>query len=265
MKSQRPIGLVAEGNATSSLVLRLPSISEDLGPVKAGVLRVARRLSNFLRAGYAVNSYEDLHSARLIFLRVPDAVLPRILSELCASELELKDVSFVLCESCLSTSSLKPLHTRGALTATIAPVQTPRKSWFVIEGQSTAVRQTRKFLQRNGARVLELRPGTKPLYFAAQLLATAFPVQLFVAAQQSLRAAGIAGNHLYELLDEMSFEMFRSFANGARFAWPEGRTGCPAEIAFEYLDCLRTHYPAIAAVLDEQFASTLRRTAADGN
>lgn len=240
------------------MVLRLPSISEELGPVKAGVLRVARRLSNFLRAGYAVNTYEDLHPARLIFLRVPDLALPRVLAELCASELDLKDVSFVLCESCLSTSALKTLQTRGALTATIAPVQTPRKSWFVIEGQTPAVRQARKFLQRNGARVFELRPGAKPLYFAAQLLATSFPVQLLVTAQHSLRAAGISGNYLYELLEEMSFEMFRSFSNGARFSWPEGRSGCSAETAFEYLGDLRSQHPAIAAILDEQFSSVLR-------
>lgn len=254
MKSQRSLGLVIEGNATASLVLRLPSIAEELGPVKAGALRVARRLSNFLGAGYAVSNYQDLQSARIVFLRVPDSAAPRIVDEISNSELVLKNMSFVLCETCLSSSTLAPLQTRGALTATMSPVQTQRKSWFVVEGQSTAVRHVRRFLNRNDARAFELRPGTKPLYFAAQVFSTALPMQLLMAAQSALRAAGITGNHLYELLEEMSIEMFRSFSNGVRFTWPAARTGCSTELALEYLEYLRSHYPLIAAALDEEMA-----------
>ncbi len=259
MKSQRSLGLVVEGNATSSQVLRLPSIAEELGPVKAGALRVARRLSNFLRAGYAVSHYQDLQPARVVFLRVSDSAAPRIVDEICTSDLVLKNISFVLCETCLSSSTLGPLQTRGALTATMSPVQTHRKSWFVVEGQSTAVRHVRRFLQRNDARAFELRPGTKPLYFAAQLFSMALPTQLLVAAQHALRTAGITGNHLYDLLEEMSIEMFRSFSNGVRFTWPAARTGCSTEMAFEYLEYLRGRYPLLAAALDEQMAVAHRR------
>ncbi len=260
MNNQQLLGLVVEGNATSSQVLRLPGMPEDLGPIKAGALRVARRLSNFLQAGFPVGAYEDLRAARLILLRVPDTIISRIVDELCASELSLKDLSFVLCESCLSTSVLRPLQTKGAWTATLTPVQTPRKTWFVVEGQLPAIRQARKFLQRNDARVFELRPGTKPLYFAAQLLATALPVQLFATAQQALRAAGISGNHLYDLLEEMSLEMFRSFSNGVRLSWPGARTGCSLDTCLEYFEHLRLHFPQIAAALDEQVAIRMRES-----
>jgi len=254
MKNQRSLGLVVEGNATSSLLLRLPGIVEHLGPVKAGALRVARRLSNFLRAGYAVSSYKDLQPARLIFLRVPDAILPRIVDELCASELTVKDTSFVLCESWLSTASLAPLQTRGALTATLVPVQTPRKIWFAVEGQLSAVRQVRRFLEDNDARTFELRPGTKPLYFAAQLLATSLPIHLYTAAQQALRSAGVKGNHLHELLEEMAFEMFRSFANGVRSPSLAARAGCTAETYEDYLEFVRVRQPQVAEVLDAELS-----------
>ncbi len=258
MKGQRSLGLVVEGNATSSLVLRLSGLMEDLGPVKAGSLRVARRLSNYLRAGYAVGTYEELQSARLVFLRIPDAAAPRIVDELCASELPLKDMSFVLCESCSSKNILAPLQARGASTATLLPVQTLRRSWFVLEGQLTAVRQVKRLLEHSNARVFELRQGTRALYFAAQLLATALPVPLLITAQQALRAAGIAGNHLHDLLEEMSLEMFRSFANGVRPVLPAGRTGCSPETCREYFDELRSHYPQISSVLCEQVALAMR-------
>ncbi len=254
MKSQQSLGLVVEGNATSSSVLRLPSLSEELGPVKAGALRVARRISNFLRAGYAVSSYEALKPARMVLLRVPDASAPRIVDEICTSGLVLKDTAFVLCESCLSAGVLSPLKMSGAFTATLMPVETARKRWFVVEGQLTAVRQVRKFLERNDARAFELRAGTKPLYFAAQLFATALPVNLFMSAQQALRAAGISGNHLHELLEQMSCEMFKTFSNGMHLSWPAARTGCAPETCSEYFEDLREHYPQIAAMLDNQMA-----------
>ncbi len=259
MKNQRSLGLVVEGNATSSLVLRLNGLTEDLGPVKAGSLRVARRLSNYLRAGYAVGTYEELQSARLVFLRIPDAATPRIVGELCASELVLKDISFVLCETCSSKNVLAPLQTRGASTATLLPVQTHRRSWFVLEGQVTAVRQVKRLLEHYNARVFELRQGTRALYFAAQLLATALPVPLFIAAQQALRAAGISGNHLHDLLEEMSLEMFRSFANGVRPVLPAARTGCSPETCEEYFNELGLHYPQISSVLCEHIALATRR------
>src|SRR5579884_4074992 len=99
MKHQQPLGLVVEGNATASAILKLPSVLDELGPVKAGVPRVARRLSNFLRAGYPVATYQELQEARLILLRVPDQTVSRLVSELTASGLVLKDLVFVLCES----------------------------------------------------------------------------------------------------------------------------------------------------------------------
>ena len=257
MKNRESLGLVVEGNATSSSVLRLLSLSEELGPVKAGALRVARRLTNFLRAGYAVRMYEELQPAGLIFLRIPDGSVPRIVRELCSSDLALKGVLFVLCETWLNTNSLRPLEARGAWTATISSVPSQYKSWFVIEGQPSAVRLVRRFLERNNARGFELRPDAKPLYFAAELLATRAPLQLLATAQQALRAAGISGNHTYDLLEEMSSEMFRAFSNGARLTMPAARPGCSPELSIEYFERLRTSYPNIAILLDHQIPGAI--------
>ena len=258
MMSQRSVGLVIEGNATSSVVLRLPSMAEELGPIKAGMPRSARRSSNFLRAGYPVANYEDLQGTSMILLRLPDEALRRVVGELCASDLVFKNLSFVLCESCLSSTELAELNRRGAWTATVMPVETPRKTWFVVEGQLTAVRHVRRLLQRNNARVFELRPGTKPLYFAAQLLAGAAPLRLLAAAQQALRTSGISGNHLYDLLEEMVVEMFRNFSNGARGSRAWTKNGCLPETGKEYMKDLRTHHPQIAGVLDEEITHAAR-------
>src|SRR5947199_9978716 len=106
MSKQLQLGLVIEGNATDSAFLRMPSVVEQLGPVKSASLRVATRLSNVLRAGYGIAEYEELQGSDLILLRLPDSSVPRIVSELCSSDLVLKNRSFALCETWLPAEAI---------------------------------------------------------------------------------------------------------------------------------------------------------------
>ncbi len=260
MKKQLQLGLVVEGNSTGSAILRLPRIAEELGPIKSATLRVARRLSNSLHAGYAIADYEELQAARLILLRAPDSVIPRIVEELCASELAFRNMSFVLSESWLMNDVLEPLTARGASIATMLAISARGHNWFVIEGQVTAVRQIRRLMARNDASALELRPGTKPCYFAAELLARAIPVPLFMTAQQALRASGVSGHHLQTLLDEMAHQALKDSLEGARTSWGGPLTECSAETASGYFDKLRRNYPRLAEMVEEQIAWARRRT-----
>lgn len=259
MRSQLQLGLVAEGNSTESAVLRLPNLAEELGPVKSSALRVARRLCNFLRAGYAISEYQDLRAARLILLRVPDPAVSRIVDEICKAELIFKELSFVLCESWLLSDVLEPLRKLGASVATLVAARTSQRKWFVVEGGVTAVRQARKLIERNGARALELHPDAKHLYFAADLLATALPQPLLLAAQQSLRLSGISGKHLHGLLDELGGQMFNSFLKGARARWGGPLAECPPETVQVYLDALRRKHPEIAELIDKELPIALHR------
>src|ERR1700679_383364 len=99
MKKQMRVGLVVEGNATSSPVLRLTSLIEDLGPIKSVGLQVARRLSNFLRGGYAVTDYQELEAAQLVLLRLPDSQVLRMVADICETDLPFHKMCFLLCES----------------------------------------------------------------------------------------------------------------------------------------------------------------------
>jgi hypothetical protein len=258
MKKPLQAGLIVEGNSTYSTVLRLPKISEALGPIKSRALRVARRLSNLLRAGYPVANYEDLQAARLILVRVPDRAVPRIVEELCRSELIFKDLSFVLCESWLSSDALEPLRARGASVATLMNVPNSSRKWFVVEGQLAAVRQMRRLIELNEARTLQLRPGTKQFYFAAVLLATTVPIPLFLAAQKALRKSGVSGNHLRIVLDAMAQRMYKDFSRGARVVWGGPLTECSEETVAAYFEALRRNDPQLADLLIEELTRARR-------
>jgi hypothetical protein len=261
MKRPLQAGLIVEGSSTTSTVLRLPKIPEELGPIKSRNLQVARRLSNLLKAGYPVANYEALQAARLILLRAPDCVVPRIVDELCQSELVFKDLSFVLCESWLSTNTLEPLRSRGASVATLVDVPNGDRTWFVVEGQLAAVRQMRRLIELNEARALELRPGTKHFYFAATLLATTVPIPLFLAAQRALRGSGVSGNHLRTVLNEMAQSMFKSISKGARGFWGGPLSECSDETVTAYFEALRRSDPQLADIVTQELARARRVTA----
>ncbi len=254
MKKPLQVGLIVEGSSTHSDVLRLPHLTEELGPIKATALRVARRLSHLLRAGYAVSDYEELQAARLILLRVPDVAAPRIVEELAASELAFKDLSFVLCESWLRVEVLEPLKARGSSVGTLLSVPSLHRDWFVVDGETSAVRQVRRLLEHNEARACEIRAGCKQLYFAAELLMTSLTSPLFVAAQQALREGGIYGNNLTAVLEEMAQKTVRDFVKGARANLGGPLTECSPATAKAHLDALHEAQPEIAQMVDEQLS-----------
>ena len=262
MRKQSQLGLVVEGSSTTSSVLRLPKLAEQLGPVKSGSIRVAKRLSSMLRAGYAVDDFEDLQAANLILLYVPDGSVPRLVESLCASELVLKDMSFVLCESWLTTEALRPLTKAGASTATVTRLPTMQRDWFAVEGSAKAVRQTRRFLQRSGARSEEVKAGHKDYLFASQLMITALPLPLLSSAQHALRASGISGNILAAVLEQMTLKMLQDFLRGSRGTWGGPLNECSAELGELHLRTLRERNPLIGAYLNEQLGSARRAMAA---
>src|SRR4051794_34603150 len=119
MKQHLQLGLIIEGNSTHSEILRLPSVVQELGPVKSSSFRVARRHSNQVRAGYPIAEYEELHAAGLTLIKVADSAVARIVEEICASDLPLRGMGFALCESWLPSEALAALAKRGAHIASV--------------------------------------------------------------------------------------------------------------------------------------------------
>jgi predicted short-subunit dehydrogenase-like oxidoreductase (DUF2520 family) len=261
MKKPLQVGLVVEGNATSSPVLRLSCIVEELGPIKSVGLQVARRISNFLRAGYGVTDYLDLGRANLILLRLPDSEVRRVVDELCETELPFGELSFVVCETWLTADVLAPLRRRGSQAASLVSTVPHSQNSFAVEGDLGAVRKIKRLLERGGARAIELRPGTKPGYFAANLLVTAIPIPVLQLAQQALRDSGVAGNDLAVLMNEWSEVLRHRVKKGGRAAWGGPLAECSAEVANEHLRLLALRDPGLALALNEWLALAKRKTA----
>ncbi len=249
MNRQLQLGLIIEGNSTHSDILRMPSIVQELGPVKSGTIRVARRQSNQIRAGYPVADYQDLHAASLVLMKLSDSSVPRVVQELCDSDLPMKGLGFALCETWLQSSALEPLEKKGAFVATVLRLPSLSTPRFVVEGNSKAVRQVRRFLSRNGTQSIELNAEHKHLVFASELLAMTVPIFLLGRAKQLLRQGGFSGNVLWDVLDQMARKMILDFSRASRMEASGPLAECPSETLELHLQLLDRTQPSIASML----------------
>lgn len=248
------LGLVAEGNTTHSLVLRLEKLGEELGPVKSSAMSTARRLTNGLRGGYPVPDYKGLAGTELVLIKVPDAALPRVVSQIASSGLPLKELPFVLCESWQDLDALSELRGRGAYVASLVGLPIDRRDWFVIEGDAKAVRLGKRLIEVNRGRITELNAHGKHFLFASELLAGALPVPLFLAAQQALREAGFSGNLLISLLEQMLQRTIRDLVRGGKARWGGPLLECSEQVSEIHMAGVAERRPELGAFVNENLS-----------
>lgn len=249
MKKQRPLALLVEGNASTSALFRLRHFGSLVGPVKSTSLAAAQRFANTNRAGYGVGTFAELQEARLLLVRVPDTSIRRVAQEIADSELNLKRTCIVFCETWFGSDTMGALRERDAEVATISAVPSQVGLSFIAEGDTRALRAIKPIVKNGGGTFLEIRPGSKALYFAAELLVTAMPLSYLSAAQRSLREAGLSGRPLARVLDELAGTMLRNFRAGARIAAGGPLANCPPHLAHEHLTTIVSTMPALERLL----------------
>jgi hypothetical protein len=191
MKVHKSAGLVGAGGVNQSFLARLPAALEQLGPVKGSSLKVSRRIANGLRAGFGVDDYRELEPCRLIWIFAPETALDFLTAEL-ASAVTLAGKTVVLCDALRDSLRPSPLRTAGArlVTMNCLPESSERK--FVGEGHPAALAELRKLLALDRRKLIELRPATKPLYFAGAYLGSQLLMPWIAGAAESFRAAGFS-------------------------------------------------------------------------
>jgi predicted short-subunit dehydrogenase-like oxidoreductase (DUF2520 family) len=118
-----------------------------------------------------------------------------------------------------------------------------------VEGDRSAARKTKRLLERGSARAIELRPGAKPLYFAANLLSTTIPIPVLQLAQQALRASGVVGNDLTTVMGEWSDLLQQRVQKGGRGTWGGPLAESGPDVANEHFRQLAVEDPNLASTL----------------
>ena len=218
MNSQKPAGLIAAGGVNQSFLVRLPAVLEQLGPVKGSSLRVSRRIANGLRAGLGVDNYRALEPCGLIWILAPESSLDFITAEL-ASAVPLTDKTVVLCDALRDSLRPSPLRAAGARVVTLNCLPEFAERKFVGEGHPAALAELRKLLAVDRRKLIELRPATKPLYFAGAYLGSQLLMPWIAGAAESFRAAGFSRDEAVGAVEALGVRALRAYAKAGDKAW----------------------------------------------
>ncbi len=188
MKKLSPVALIATSKVMRSFILDLPGFRGRIGPVKAASLRVASRIANTLEAGFPVTDYAAFNPCRIIFVCVPDEMLPKVVQELGDSPLDWAGRSVVLCDSPLASDSLTDLAVCGACTASINLAPGPDRM-MLADGHRAAISNLKPLLGR-AARMIRILPQQKSQYCRA-LATAALCGPLAALAAERFRESGL--------------------------------------------------------------------------
>lgn len=208
MSSFTLVGAGRLGTVLAAALARRGWTPELVVDTDARAAREARRAIGAGRATVAVRASSRL--GEIVLVAVPDSEIGRVAAGLAASGVRWEGRTVLHTSGLQPARLLAPLARRGALVASLHPVQSfARKdapasvfadiTWGV-EGDPAAVATCVRIVRALRGRVLLLSEQDKPLYHAACSLASNAFVALEATATGALRAVGIEGHEAEAML-----------------------------------------------------------------
>jgi len=257
MKFQKPAGLIGARGVNQSFLARLPAVLAQLGPVKGSSLKVSRRIANGLGAGFGVNDYRELEPCGFIWILAPETALDCVIGEL-ASAVTLTGKTVVLCDALRDSLRPSPLRMAGARVVTLNCLPESSERKFVGEGNRTALAELRKLLAADRRKLIELRPATKPLYFAGAYLGSQLLIPWIAGAAESFRAAGLSREEAVSVVEALGVRALRAYAKAGDKAWNRATAERLQRAIARDLETLRFKDSRLAALFSDGSDRMLR-------
>lgn len=210
MTSDQRIGLVCAGSAGRTFVSHLPSLKARLGPIKAASFSVARRFARSFGAGYPVQPYSALELCPLICVIAPEAQLGALETGM-VEGMPLAGARILVCGCDRDSVSFHRLASRGARIATLTPADDDDLSaLWIIEGDARIVARVNRWFKRDKLSLVEILPGTKPLFVAGKQMVDELLVPWATASAACFRAAGIGARQAAQIVQHLGERRLRA-------------------------------------------------------
>ncbi len=158
----------------------------------------------------STDNIETARAGDIVILCLPDEEILNVTKELMNARIRWSEKFIFHCSGLLSSEVLKPLKEKGALTASIHPVQsfahksTPPEQfeniYFGLEGETKALKESQKIIQKLGGRSFIIEAGNKALYHTACSIASNFFVVLLDTASSLLNQVGLQEEQAFQVL-----------------------------------------------------------------
>jgi predicted short-subunit dehydrogenase-like oxidoreductase (DUF2520 family) len=262
MKKAKSVALIGAGKLTDSALSRFYWLSDRLGPVKSSSFRLASRIANQLRAGHPVKDFAEFHSAELILVCVPAPMLPDVVIELAAAPIDFDGKAVVLSSAWLDSSELRQLSALGAAVGSICPIPGFDDLRYLVEGDRPAVLRTRRLVEHRGQRAVAIERFLKPFYLAALTCTGSVLFSVLMAADKSLRLAGVPPADSSNILEKQVIRTLRSFVRAGRTTLPASDELSRQVRALAAMDPNLAHYMEQSARLAESLVENRKLSSA---
>lgn len=206
MKTFSIIGAGKVGTALAAALVRKGLGLKYLSDLRLGQARRSRKMIGQGRA--TTNNILAARSAGIIFICVPDDLIPGVVEEL--KEIDCQGKYVFHTSGAFTSELLQPLSAKGAWVASFHPAQTfaadsPDPGLFKgiyisLEGQAEAIKLGQRLASTLGAQTLLLSARDKPLYHLALCISSNFFVVLLNEVRELLQDSGLGEEAILEIL-----------------------------------------------------------------
>jgi predicted short-subunit dehydrogenase-like oxidoreductase (DUF2520 family) len=207
----KDVAIIGAGRLGTSLANALSKKGYMIKALSCRTLQSAEESRQIIGQGQALtDNIQAANAATMVILCLPDEEILKVSESLALSSLAWTNKLVLHCSGLLSSEALRPLQKKGALTASVHPVQSfthkrtsPehfRDIYFSLEGESEALALARNVIHKLGSRSFIIQPKDKALYHAACSTASNFLVVLLDMACSLLRSTGLREEEAFQIL-----------------------------------------------------------------
>ena len=205
------VSIIGAGRLGTSLGYALRKREYKIKALSCRTVSSAEESRKLIGEGIAsTDNVKTARAGKIIFLCLPDEEIEKVTRVLAGSDVNWSKKFVIHCSGLISSEVLEPLGAKGALTASLHPIQsfaqkkTPpaqfENIYFGLEGCTEALVLAQKIVRQLGGHPLILQPEDKALYHAACSTASNFFVVLLEMAVSLLRQIDLQEEKALQIL-----------------------------------------------------------------
>ena len=218
MEAKRRYALFGAGAAARTVLAEMPALRQELGPVGAASVKVAARIANVLRAGYAARDLAGFDDCDVILVCAPDTGLERAVEILRESKINWRSKIVLFCVSDVTSVDFSFFQEHGASVGSLNQIEGLEKL-YVIEGGREALREAKRLVKDLKGRSLEVNHAGMRLFEAARTMSGSLFTPLVNSCVEWIRESGVESKEAARLAEKMLMWTLRTYLHSGRRGW----------------------------------------------